>query len=145
MKKVIVVALLIVGITAFAQEKEGLRAKKEKLTTEQKVDFQVKKLSKDLNLTVEQTKSVQDLVTNQVKKREAKRAEMKEIKEKKLAEMKAEMEKEQAAVSADMKKILTPEQFAKWEKIREEKKENFKEKLLKRREKIKTKELLETK
>ena len=94
---------------------------------EQKVDFQVKKLSKDLNLTVEQTKSVQDLVTNQVKKREAKRAEMKEIKEKKLAEMKAEMEKEQAAVSADMKKILTPEQFAKWEKIREEKKENFKE------------------
>jgi biopolymer transport protein ExbB/TolQ len=145
MKKVIVVALLIVGITAFAQEKEGLRAKKEKLTTEQKVDFQVKKLSKDLNLTVEQTKSVQDLVTNQVKKREAKRAEMKEIKEKKLAEMKAEMEKEQAAVSADMKKILTPEQFAKWGKIREEKKENFKEKLLKRREKINTKELLETK
>ena len=145
MKKLILVAILVVGITAFAQEKEGIRAKKEKLTTEQKVDFQVKKLSKDLNLTVEQTKSVQDLVTNQVKKREAKRAEMKEIKEKKLAEMKAEMEKEQAAVSADMKKILTPEQFAKWEKIREEKKENFKEKLLKRREKIKTKELLETK
>jgi hypothetical protein len=145
MKKVIVAALLVVGITAFAQEKEGLRAKKEKLTTEQKVDFQVKKLSKDLNLTVEQTKSVQDLVTNQVKKREAKRAEMKEIKEKKLAEMKAEMEKEQAAVSADMKKILTPEQFAKWEKIREERKENFKEKMVERREKRKSEDLPESK
>ncbi len=145
MKKVIVAALLVIGITAFAQEKEGIRAKREKLTTEQKVDFQVKKLSKDLDLTAEQTKSVQDLVANQVKKRESKRAEMEENKEKKLAEMKAEMEKEQAAVSADMKKILTPEQFAKWEKIREEKKDNLKEKMLERREKIKTKELLETK
>ena len=63
MKKVIVAALLVVGITAFAQEKEGRQAGREKLTTEQKVDFQVKKLSKDLNLTDVQAKAVQDLVT----------------------------------------------------------------------------------
>ena len=143
MKKVIVAALLVVGITAFAQEKEGRRAGREKLTTEQKVDFQVKKLSKDLNLTDEQTKAVEGLVAKQVKKREDKRAEMKEIKEKERAQMKADMEKEQAAVSADMKKILTPEQFAKWEKIREERKENFKEKMAERKGKRKPQDLPE--
>ena len=143
MKKVIVAALLVVGITAFAQEKGERSAGREKLTTEQKVDFQVKKLSKDLNLTDEQTKAVEGLVAKQVKKREDKRAEMKEIKEKERAQMKADMEKEQAAVSADMKKILTPEQFAKWEKIREERKENFKEKMAERKGKRKPQDLPE--
>lgn len=135
MKKVFVAALLVVGITAFAQEKEGRRAGREQLTTEQKVDFQVKKMSKDLDLNEKQTQEIKAVVTKQVEKREAKRAEIKADKDKNREEMRANMEKEQAAVSADMKKILTPEQYAKWEKNREEKKEKMKEKMLERRDK----------
>ena len=145
MKKLFLVALLVVGLTAFAQEKEGIKAVRERLTPEQKVDFQVKKLTKDLNLNDKQANEVRALVTKEVEKREAKRAEKKELKAKKREEMKAQMQAEQAAVSADMKKILTPEQYTKWEKIRDERKENFKEKMSERREKRKAEELPESK
>ena len=145
MKKVIVAALLVVGMTAFAQEKEGRRAGREKLTTEQKVDFQVKKMTKDLDLNEKQVNEVKVLVTKEVQKREAKRTEMQNLKAKKRAEMKVQMEAEQVAISADMKKILTAEQYAKWEKIRDERKENFKEKVAERREKRKSQDIPESK
>ncbi len=124
MKKLIVAALLVVGMTTFAQEKEGRIPGKEKLTSEQKVNIQVKKMTKYLDLNETQTKEIRVLVTKEVEKREAK-----------IEEMKAQRKAEQAAVSSDMKKILTPEQYAKWEKNREEKKESIKEKMAKRKSK----------
>ena len=128
MKKLIVAALLVVGLTTYAQEKEGRKAGKEKLTTEQKVNLQVKKMTKDLDLNEKQTKDVRALVAKQVEKREA---------------IKVQMEAEKEAVSVEMKKILTAEQYAKWEKNREEKIENFKEKMSERKEKRKSQALPE--
>jgi len=135
MRKLIVAALLIVGITTFAQQKEGRRAGKEKLSTEEKVELHVKRMTKDLDLNEKQVAEVRAITTKQVQKMEAKRAEMKDVKEKQKAEMKANREKEQSALSSEMKKILTPEQYAKWEKNREEKKGKMKERMLERREK----------
>ena len=126
MKKLIVAALLVVGLTTYAQEKEGRRAGKEKLTSEQKVNLQVKKMTKDLDLNEKQTKDVRALVAKQVEKREA---------------IKIQMQAEKEAVSVEMKKILTAEQYAKWEKNREEKIENFKEKMSERKEKRKSQAL----
>ena len=128
MKKLIVAALLVVGLTTYAQEKEGRRAGREKLTSEQKVELQVKKMTKDLNLNEKQTKDVRALVAKQFEKREA---------------IKAQMQAEKEAVSVEMKKILTAEQYAKWEKNREEKIENFKEKMSERKEKRKSQALPE--
>ena len=145
MKKVIVATLLVVGMTTFAQEKEGRKAGSERLTSEQKVDLQVTKITKDLDLNEKQAKEVRALVTKQVAKREAKRAEMQELKTKKREEIKAQREAEQAAVSSEIKKILTPEQYAKWEKNREERKEGIKEKMAERKEKRKSKNLPESK
>lgn len=126
---------LVVGLTTFAQQRDGKRVDREKLTTEQKVEFQVKKMNKDLNLNEKQTEQVKALVTKQVQKRELKKAEMQQVKDKNRAEMKAQMETEQAAVTSEMKKILTPEQFTKWEKNREDKIAKMKEKRAERREK----------
>jgi protein CpxP len=134
MKKLFVAALLVVGITAFAQEKEVKRAGKERLTSEQKVDFQLKKMSKDLDLNEKQKEQVKALVSKQVEKREQKRKEMQDAKQKDRAAMKSQMQTEEAAVSSEMKKILTPEQFTKWEKIRDERKEKMKEKMAERKE-----------
>ena len=134
MKKVFLAALLTVGITAFAQEKEGRKMDREKLTTEQKVDFQVKRMTTDLSLNEKQIADVKALVAKEVQKREDKRAEMKENKAQVRKDMKAQMEADQAAMGADMKKILTAEQYAKWEKIRDERKEKMKEKMMERRE-----------
>lgn len=135
MKKLFVAALLVVGITASAQEKELKRNGRERLTTEQKVDLQVKKMSSDLDLNDKQKEQVKSLVGKQVEKREQKRKELQDSKKQDRAEMKAQMEANQAAMSAEMKKILTPEQFTKWEKIREEKKDKMKERMMERREK----------
>lgn len=135
MKKLLVFALLVVGITAFAQGKEGRRGGKEKLTSEERVDFQVKRMTKDLGLNDKQAEQVKAIVTKQAQKRDAKREELKASKDKDRQEMRAKMEANQAEVSADMKKILTPEQFTKWEQNRDEKKEKMKEKMLERKEK----------
>ena len=142
MKKVFLAVLLVVGLTTFAQEKEG---RKEKLTPEQKVDFQVKRMTKDLDLNEKQAKEVRVLVTKEVTKREAKRAKKKEDKAQERSEMKAEILANQAAMGSDMKKILTAEQYTKWEKNREERKANFKEKMAERKGKRKSQELPESK
>ena len=142
MKKVFLAVLLVVGLTTFAQEKEG---RKEKLTPEQKVDFQVKRMTKDLDLNEKQAKEVRVLVTKEVTKREAKRAKKKEDKAQERSEMKAEILANQAAMGSDMKKILTAEQYTKWEKNREKRKANFKEKMAERKGKRKSQELPESK
>jgi Spy/CpxP family protein refolding chaperone len=137
MKKLVVAFLLIVGITAMAQEKEMKRPNGDKfasLTPEQKVEYQVKKMSKDLSLNDKQVKEVKALVTKEVEKRNAIIAEMKALQAKQRIEMKAKIDEEYAAMSNEMRKILTSEQFTKWEKIHEERREKMKEKMKEKRE-----------
>jgi Spy/CpxP family protein refolding chaperone len=137
MKKLVIALLFIVGITAMAQEKEMKRPNGDKfasLTPEQKVEFQVKKMSKDLNLNEKQVKEMKALVTKEVEKREAIKAEMKALQAKQRIEMKAKMDEEYASMSNEMRKILTSEQYTKWEKIFEERREKMKEKMKEKRE-----------
>lgn len=137
MKKVILAIVMLVGLTTWAQEKEAPKFERAKLTPEQRVDLQVKRMTKDLDLNEKQITDLRALITKENEKREAKRAEMKEKKEmnaKNRAEAKAFMEKERASAEAEMKKILTPEQYAKWEKIREERKATMKERMMERSE-----------
>lgn len=134
MRKLVLMAFIAVGITTFAQEKKEER--KEKFTSEQRVDFQVKKITKELNLNDNQVNQVKALIAKEVEKREAKKAEMKskraeqtkpskEEKEARRNEMKANQE----AMKAEMKKILTAEQYTKWELKQEERKEKMIERL----------------
>jgi Spy/CpxP family protein refolding chaperone len=137
MKKLVVAFLLIVGITAMAQEKEMKRPNGDKfasLTPEQKVEYQVKKMSKDLSLNDKQVKEVKALVTKEVEKRNAIKAEMKALQAKQRIEMKAKIDEEYAAMSNEMRKILTSEQYTKWEKIHEERREKMTEKMKEKRE-----------
>ena len=133
MKKVFLAVIMFVGITTFAQEKKEKRADKEKMTSEQKVNFMVKKMTTDLTLNEKQVEKVRVLVTNQVEKRETKKGELKENDIKNKAEMKTEIEANQTNMSVEMKKILTTDQFSKWENIRKERKEKLKEKMAERR------------
>lgn len=134
MKKLFVAALLVVGMATFAQEQKAER--KEKFTPEQRVDFQIKKMKADLNLDEKQAEQVKALLTQEAKKREAKRAEMEAKRAEKARPSKeetearkAELKANQEAMKAEMKKILTADQYTKWEQKQEERKEKMIERM----------------
>lgn len=137
MKKLIVVALLFVGVTSFAQVKEGRveRADSEKMSVEQRSELRLKKLTTELDLNVSQQKEMSKIIAELEAKREVAKAARKARKEKgeKLSgderfEMKNKMLDEQNAMKDRVKKILTPDQFLKWESDRREKREKMNEK-----------------
>ena len=68
-------------------------------------------MSKDLNLSQDQVKKIKDLQDKQM-------ADMQKNMQQREVERKAKMEemkKKQEAHAAEMKKILTPEQYQKWD------------------------------
>lgn len=134
MKKLFVVALFAIGLTAMAQEK-GKRGDFKDMTPEQRTELHVKKMTKDLDLNEKQQKEIKELLNAQKEDRAEmieKRKEIKETAEKatkeQRAEMKAKMEEKKAAINAKMKTILTDDQFKKWEAQKEQGKERMKEK-----------------
>jgi protein CpxP len=143
MKKLIIAAMLFVGIASFAQDATGSDAKpqREKMTPEQRNDKQLKKLTSELNLDANQQTQVKQLLADRSAKAEQfKEARMakKDSNTKPTAEEKAAFKKqmtdEVAANDAKMKSILNADQYTKWKAIQEENKDKFKEKMKERRE-----------
>lgn len=135
MKKLFLAALLVVGLTTFAQEQKEKpqRPEMEKLSPEQRSQLQLKKITAELNLNADQQAQVQKLIAEQSAKREALKAKMQQMRdshEKPSAEDRAMMMDGKKAMDEKLKSILTPEQFEKWMSRREknhEKKELKKE------------------
>lgn len=124
MKKLIVAALLVVGLSTFAQvekkEKEG-KEQMEKMSPGERAERALKRMTKELKLTEAQQKQLKVLMDEQ----EAKRADV---------NFKPSRE-ERSAMKDKISKILTPEQNTAWEKIQEERKEKMKEKREERKNK----------
>ncbi|MEM0541201.1 hypothetical protein WFZ85_01105 [Flavobacterium sp. j3] len=132
MKKLVVILFLAVGIAAIAQErgtKKPMGGKYASLSSDEKVELQVKRLTKELNLNEKQTSEVKVIVIKEIEKREKAKAEMDAFKAKK----RAEIQKDSIAKRGEMKKILSAEQFAKWDKMREENREKIKERVSQKR------------
>lgn len=122
MKNVILILALLVSFVTFSQE---IKADIQNMSQEEKVKARVENLTKELNLSEKQAAQVAELVKANIVKREAFRNETKEARKENRDKLKAEME----ASKAEMKKILTEEQFKKFE----ENAENQKEKMLEKR------------
>lgn len=119
MKKLFIVALLVVGMASFAQERKGRpeRAEMENLTPEQRNQLKLKKMTLELDLNAKQQEQVGQIIAEQSAKREVMRAERKAKQEKSSDErfaLKSKMMDEQIAVKNKMKSILSAEQFEKW-------------------------------
>ena len=99
MKKLIVVALLAISITGFAQE-----GKKKKGGHEQTTEMRLKKMTEELSLTADQQKKLTPVLEEQAANMKAAK-ENPDNKEENRAKMKESMKKIQA--------ILTPEQLEK--------------------------------
>lgn len=131
MKKLILIALALVSVNAFAQPKQG-QNKKEKmqkmhnLSPEETATLQTKKMTLHLDLNEKQQAEVKEILLENATLRKAKMEERKAKKES--GEMQKPTSEErykmanakldhQIAMKAKMKKILNEEQFAKWERF----------------------------
>lgn len=145
MKKLALIVLLVVGLSTYAQEakkQERKGADRERLSPEQRNQLQLKKMTLDLNLNESQQKEIAKILEEQSGKRQAEMATFKDNKDKGVkptAEerfaMKNKKLDEAIAVKAKVQKVLTPEQFKKWEDMKKENRENMKERMEKRRDK----------
>jgi hypothetical protein len=130
MKKLIIAAILMTGMASFAQQQKPM-AKKEKmeqLTPAQRNELRLKKMTLELGLNATQQKEMGAILVEQSAKREAAKAERQkniESGKKPTADeryaMHSKMLDEQIATKERVKKILTPEQFEKWEKSKQKK------------------------
>lgn len=128
MKKLFIAALIAVTIAGFAQDKkrktdQGEKEKMERFTPEQQNELMLKKMTLELDLSSKQQNEMKGMIAERTAKREAmmkahKDNKTKPTKDERFA-MKSKMLDEQIASKAKMKNILSPEQFAKWEKMKE--------------------------
>jgi len=117
MKRLFLTAIFAIATVGYAQPGD-----RERLTPEQRVELQTKRLALDLNLTDAQQKEVRAALAEQnsfyqknLEARKQKKSDAKPTADERFKN-KSEMLDRQIAHKAKMKKILSPEQFAKWEK-----------------------------
>ena len=129
MKKVIVLMMLMAGVTAMAQRGEkGHRGDFKDMSAEQMATLQTKKMTLSLDLTEAQQAKIQALHLKNAQLRKAKMEERKAKMEKEEGAkpssderyaMKKERLDEAIAQKAELKKILTNEQYSKWQEMKE--------------------------
>ena len=127
MKKLFVLALLIVGTTIIAQERNRKHQgnEMEQFTPEQKSQLMLKKMTLELDLNDSQQKEMSAIISNNVAKKEAHKTEMKAMKEKGVKPtnderfaMHMKMFDEQIATKKRVEKILNAKQFEKWNDLK---------------------------
>ncbi|TQI69744.1 uncharacterized protein DUF4890 [Gramella sp. Hel_I_59] len=126
MKKMITVLFLALGLSTFAQERgEG----RKDLSSEEMATLSAKRLAMQLDLNEDQEMKLKALYMTKMDAREEgreenaeKRAEMMEkrdaMKEKR-EEMREKRKADSEEMKADLQKILTADQFQKWEQLQE--------------------------
>lgn len=144
MKKLFIVALLVVGMTSFAQERKARpeRAKMEQMTPEQRNQLHLKKMTLELDLNASQQKEMSKIIAEQSAKREARIAERKANKDSakkqltadELFAKKSKMLDEQIVMKERMKKILTPEQYKKWDDMKGKRHHGMKKRMMHHKE-----------
>jgi periplasmic protein CpxP/Spy len=140
MKKLLIIALLGIGILGFAQKAKG--GDKAQNSPEQKAEIRANNMKKSLGLSDQQTKEVKAILLAKIEKNSELRANLKskrdsgeKLSKEEKAELKIEIKDEVNATKEDFKKILTPEQYAKYEEKMNDRKEKKKDKMENRKEK----------
>jgi periplasmic protein CpxP/Spy len=140
MKKLLLIVLIAIGISGFAQKANG--SEREQYSPEQKATIMSKKMRNSLDLTEQQTNEVKALLLSKIEKNsslrekiKAKRASGEKFsKDERFAMQNARLD-EKATTIAEFKKILSPEQFAKFEVLKEKRMEKMIERKMAKKEK----------
>ncbi len=125
MKKVFLFLTLCISLLTYAQEKNGAV---EKMNAELQTILQVKRMTLALDLTLKQQEDIKSLLLERTQKKAAHQLAQKTKKEKgekptasEKFEMHSQLLDAQIEFKSKMKKILSEEQFKKWEKLRNRK------------------------
>lgn len=121
MKKILIVALLVISFSSFAQEqtdKKSNRQKKEKMSPEQRNQALLDRMTTELTLTVPQQEQIKPIIAEQSAKLEIMRAERMSGDSKKMTTeereaFKTKRKEDKKATDAKLQTILTPAQFKK--------------------------------
>lgn len=132
MKKLFIAALMMFGMTSFAQEAKPMRVN-QAMTSEQRSDMQMKRLTVELNLDATQQKEMQIILNEGATKRAEMTKELDATRPTSTQKAADVREKRKMLLNeydnsekVKLQKILTPEQFSKYEKIRLEREEKMK-------------------
>ena len=134
MKKLIITAVLLIGLSAFAQEqaKNPRKEKLEQMTPQQKNELRLKKLTLDLSLSASQQKEMGKIIAEMEAKREgfkkerlAKKEAGTNLTKDELFAMRTKRLDEKIATKERVKKILDANQFEKWEKMQDKRMEKM--------------------
>jgi hypothetical protein len=125
MKKVFLFLTLCISVLTYAQERNGAV---EKMNAEQQTILQVKRMTLALDLSLKQQEDIKSLLLERAQKKAAHQLAQKTKKEKgekptasEKFEMHSQLLDAQIEFKSKMKKILSEEQFKKWEKLRNRK------------------------
>lgn len=132
MKKLIIAAVLMIGITSFAQEKPfGEKGPKmERLSPEERNAKHLQKLTSELNLSASQQTEVGKILSEQ----SAKKYFKKNLSQTEIDQLKNEKKNDLKESEAKIKTVLTPEQLKKYDELKTQKKEEMIKKREERKE-----------
>ncbi|MBU3681384.1 MAG: hypothetical protein FGM16_05545 [Flavobacterium sp.] len=136
MKKLVVVAVLLLSVTAFAQEK---RKKGPEMSAEKKVELQVARLKIELDLNEKQTAELRTVFQERLQKQNKLRAEFgskKDSLHKPSPAQREQMKKiksdNKKVFEEQLKKILTATQFETWNQLKTDRQNKTKDRMQKR-------------
>lgn len=138
MKKAMIILMALTTFAITAQNKNQDRKEnrsqlRENLIPEQRAELHAKKMTLDLNLNETQQAQVNQLLLDMEKNKPERPENRKEMTDAQKFEAKNTMLDRRIAMKKEMKKILTEEQFTKWENRNQHQERRFKNK--KRKEK----------
>lgn len=127
-KTLVIIALMVMTITQAQEGRKGETGERMKEATSQEMaTMQSKKLTLALDLSDKQESEVYQVLFTQAKKRKANKIskeDRKQLTEEQKKAHKLAMINEKIAVKRSMKNILNKEQYAKWEKSLQKRKNN---------------------
>lgn len=122
MKKFIFAAFaLIFSMSIFAQQPQ--RGERREFKPEEAATFQADRMKKELALNEEQYKALYNFYLKRNEEMKKERAKFQEGQQIDREALRAEMVKRQEAQNAEFKKILTPEQYKKYEEMQKREQE----------------------
>lgn len=127
-KLLLLAAVIGISSISYADSGDWLAKDKQKMTTEQRIEKRIERMKKNLNISDAQASEIRTILTNTKNQLQDRIEKMKSAPPSDKAAIRNELKSARLSTHNEILRILTPEQRAKAESMREEMKGKMKEK-----------------